>query len=117
MPTKNQIEAWKKMYGDVYELTVGSKKCYLRKFDRATMSYALSLLASDVDINMGDKTNPKAGKIQINPEKILKVGEVALTNCWLAGDTAIKEDDSLFVSAAMQAGALFEMEETSLKKL
>ena len=116
-PDSKQIEAWKKIYGEVYELTVRDKKCYLRKFDRATMSYALSLLTSDVDVNLENKSNPKVGKIQINPEKILKVGEIALQNCWLGGDEEIKTDDSLFVSAAMEAGTLFEMEESSLKKL
>jgi hypothetical protein len=108
-PTQEQIESWKKIYGDVFELTVRGKKCYLRKYDRATLAFALSQLTATI--------STQNNNVEINAEKILKVGEIALRNCWLAGDKEILEDDSLFVPAAMQAGTLFEMEECELKKL
>jgi hypothetical protein len=108
-PTQEQIEAWKKMHGGVFELTVRGKKCYLRKYDRATLAFALSNLSATI--------STQNNSVEINAEKILKVGEIALRNCWLAGDREILEDDSLFVPAAMQAGTLFEMEECELKKL
>jgi hypothetical protein len=107
--TAEQIESWKKMHGEVFELTIRDKKCYLRKYDRATLAFALSQLSATI--------STQNDKIEINAEKILKVGEIALKNCWLWGDREILEDDSLFVPAAMQAGTLFEMEECELKKL
>ena len=107
--TPEQIEAWKKIHGGVYRISVGGKVGYLRKFDRGTLAFGLSQLSAKMDV--------ESGKVEIDAEKMLKVGEIALKNCWLDGDEEILNDDSLFVSAAMQAGTLFEIEECRLEKL
>ena len=111
--TPEQVEIWKKTYPEVYEINVEGHRCYLRGFDRTTMKFALSRLSI--------KVNPEsaaAGKgVEINMEKMIEIGEIALQNCWLGGDDEIKTNDRLFIAAAMQVGELFDIAETSLKKL
>jgi len=107
--TEEQIAVWKKTYKDVYQIKVGEHYCYIRDFDRETMKYALSQL------NM--KVNTEKKEAEIDMEKIVNIGEIALQNCWLGGDEEIKNNARLWVSASMQAGELFNVEETELKKL
>ena len=111
--TPEQVEIWKKQYPEVYEINVEGHYCYLTGFDRTTMKFALSRLSI--------KVNPEsaaAGKgVEINMEKMIEIGEIALQNCWLGGDDEIKTNDRLFIAAAMQVGELFDIAETSLKKL
>jgi hypothetical protein len=104
-----QIAAWKKMWGDVYEIQVGDHVCYVKGFDRTTMKYALSQLKM--------KVNTETKEVQMDMEKMLEVGEIGLQNCWIGGSEEIKTNDRLWVAAAMQVGELFELAETKLKKL
>ena len=56
--TQEQIDRWKKQYGDIYKITVEDKECYLRKPDRKILAYV--------------------GSIGQNP---IKVAETMLNNC------------------------------------
>ena len=93
--TKQQIQEWKKQYGDVYVLNIEGKKAYLRTPDPQTLSYASTLATKDP----------------------LKFNEAILTNCWLGGDEEIKTDDALFLSASSKLGELIQIKEATLEKL
>ena len=93
--TKQQIQEWKKQYGDVYVLNIEGKKAYLRTPDRQTLSYASTLATKDP----------------------LKFNEAILTNCWLGGEEEIKTDDALFLSASSKLGELIQIKEATLEKL
>ncbi|MDD3892454.1 MAG: hypothetical protein PHE03_09155 [Bacteroidales bacterium] len=103
-----QIEAWKKMWGEVTEIEVKGHFCYLRAFDRATLKYALS--------QMSLKINQETKEVDVDMSKIIDIGEVALTNCWIGGSDEIKQNDKLFIAAAMSAGQLMDFYESTLKK-
>jgi len=107
--TEGQIAVWKKQHGGVYEIEVKGRFCYIREFDRETMKYALSQL------NM--KINTETKEAELDMEKVLGIGEIGLQNCWLGGDEEIKTSTSLFISACLQVGTLFEVAEGSIKKL
>ena len=107
--TEEQIAAWKKLYGEVFEIEVRGKFCYLRGFDRATMKLALSQL--NVKINTEDQS------ADFDMNKTIEIGEIGLQNCWLYGAEEIKNNDGLWIAASLQAGSLFNLEETKLKKL
>lgn len=104
-----QIEAFKKMYGDVYEIQVEGHFCYVKGFDRTTMKLALSRMKMKIDIDKKET--------EIDMEKMLEIGEIGLQNGWLAGSEDIKQKDRLWIAASMQVGELFDLAETSLKKL
>jgi hypothetical protein len=93
--TKQQIQEWKKQYGDVYVLNIEDKKAYLRTPDRQTLSYASTLATKDP----------------------LKFNEVVLNNCWLGGDEEIKADDTLFLAASSKLPDLIQIKEATLEKL
>ena len=106
--TEEQIQAWKNSWkGDVYELEIEGKYCYIRSFDRATMKCVLSNLTMKVS---GEGAEIDAGKI-------LDIGAIGLENCWLDGDKEILSDDRLYIAACMQVGELFNIAETKLKKV
>lgn len=105
-----QIEAWKKKYGEVYEITIPMEDirydengnalpykkaiAYLKKPDRNTVAYALSV----------KKNNP------------LKAKEVILENSFLGGDEFIMSNDELFFSACTVLDELIIVREAELKK-
>lgn len=93
--TKEQIEAWKAKYGEVFLLEIEDKKAYLKTPDRKVLSAASTLA-------------------QENP---LKFNEILLENCWICGDEVIKTNDVLFLSACSKLGNLIETKEASLGKL
>lgn len=103
-----QIAAWKKMWGEVYEIEVSGHYCYLRKFDRATLKLGLSQMSMDI--------NAQTKQAKMDMGKIIDMGEVALQNCMIASEDVIETNDSLWIGAAMQAGELFDFAEASLKK-
>jgi hypothetical protein len=110
--TEDQIAAWKKIHkiDDVFAIKVDGHVCYVKDFDRASMKYALSQVTTTVD---------EKGKedYDFSLEKQVEVGEVGLQNGWLGGSESIKQDDKMWISAAMQMGALFRFSEVSLEKL
>ena len=93
--TPEQIEAWKKKWGDVFCVTVGDKVAYLKRPSRQALSAAAVV----------GKNDP------------MKYNEILLNNCWLAGDEEIKSDDSLFLGVSAKLGELVEIKEAELKKL
>lgn len=93
--TNEQIEGWKKKYGDIFEVTADGKTAYLKKPDRKALSAAAVIGKSDP----------------------MKYNEVLLNNCWLAGDEEIKTDDSLFLGVSSHLAELIEIKEAELKKL
>lgn len=95
-PTFEEIQDWKEKYKTVHKLSVEGKTAYLRKPDRRTLSLAMT------KISKGD---------------ILGGSEAILENCWLGGDTEIKTDDDLFMSAVSKVGDLIQVKEAELEKL
>lgn len=93
--TPEQIEAWKKQFGDVYQVTVEERTCFLKKPTRKVISMATSVGQSDP----------------------IKFSELMLNNCWIAGDEDIKTNDELFLSVAGKLAELVEVKESELKKL
>jgi len=93
--TEEQIQEWKRKYGDIYSIETGDSVCYLRKPDRTTLK-----AVSAVGLNDPVRSN-----------------EVLLENCWLGGDDTIKTDDEKFFSVSEQLGGIIEIRKAELKKL
>lgn len=93
--TTEQIEAWKKKYGEVFIVEIEDKKAYLKRPSRKALSAAAVVGKSDP----------------------MKYNEVLLENCWLGGDEEIKTDDPLFLGASQILAELVEVKEATLKKL
>lgn len=94
--TQEQIEQWKQKHGEIFQVVVEDKVCYLRKPTRAIIS-ATTAVAS------------QSGGIKSN--------EVLLNSCWLGGDEAIKTDDAYFFGASQQLAGIMEIKSSELKKL
>lgn len=107
--TPDQVAALKKLHGDVWEITVDGHAGYVRGFDRATMKFALSQLKIKID--------PDSSGSEVSVEKMIELGEIGLKNCWVGGSDEILSNDRLFMAAALQVGELFDIAETTLKKL
>lgn len=87
---KNQIEAWKKKYNKVHEISVEVSEDdiaigYLRNPSRDHKAIALSLYQQN---------------------KPLETGEFLLQNCWLGGDERLKDAEEISDSAAIQANTI-----------
>jgi hypothetical protein len=93
--TQEQIDAWKKQYGDVFKISVEDKECYVHRPSRKTLSYASSVATKDP----------------------IKFNEIMLNGCWIDGDSEIKTDDSLFLSVSAQLAELIQVKEAELVKL
>lgn len=105
--THEQVAAWEKQHGKVYEINVevedeqGNVKeiavCYVHKPSRE--HYALGIQ-------------------YYHQDRLLQMGEVITRNCWLAGDERLKPegaDPVLSVSAALQAKELFMFNNAYIK--
>ena len=92
--TQEQIDAWKQLHGDVFEVRVDGKFGYLKSPDRKTVAKASALQASPIRSN-----------------------EAMLEGCWIGGDDEIKKDDKLFLAVQSKLGALMEVKEAELVKL
>ncbi len=93
--TAEQIEAWKRQYGEIMALKVDGRVCYLKKPSRKALGYAA----------MAGKDNP------------IKFNEVIMNDCFVGGCEEIKTDDTLFLSASSKIGELVEVKEAELEKL
>ncbi len=98
---KTQIEAWKKKYGKVTQISVKVSEDdtaigYLRKPNRDHKAIALSLF---------------------NQNKVLETGEFLLQNCWLGGDERLKDAEDIAESAAIQANTIVNFLEGSSKEI
>lgn len=95
MVTQQQIDAWKKKHGDVYEITVEDKKAYIHKPTRKVLGLAMTMAQQDP----------------------LKMAETILVNCWLGGDEEVRTDDAMFMGVQMQLEQLIEIKAAEIKKL
>lgn len=93
--TEEQIQEWKRKYGDVYSIETGDSVCYVQKPDRSTMKAIAA-------VGMNDP---------------IRSNEVMLENCWLGGDESIKTDDAKFFAVSPKLALLIEVKEAELKKL
>jgi len=75
-------------------------KCQLSQMSRAVLEVVIGLI---MNINA--------------PPQYLKAGEIILNSCWVSGDSEIRENEQLLISASMQAYKLFELKKSTLKKL
>lgn len=89
-----QIAAWEKEYGQVYELEVEGRKCWLRKPNREIIRFMLSTSGNDP----------------------LARAEALLRDCWLGGDMAIQTDDDLFIAATGVIEGILPVAVAELKK-
>lgn len=93
--SQEQIDAWKKQYGDIFAIKVDGKTAYLKKPDKRTLSFA----------SVAGQKDP------------MKFNEIVLENCFIGGDEEIKKDDSLFLAASSKIVELIEVKEAELVKL
>ena len=93
--TPEQIQQWKAVNGDVYEVSVENHFGYLKKPDRKVLSYATTVGQSDP----------------------MKFNELVLLNCWLGGDEELKTKDEYFFAVVAQMNVLIEIKEAAIKKL
>ncbi len=93
--TPEQIEAWKKQYGTVIQVTTDAAIGYFKKASRATLRAALSFLEKDK----------------------IKYGEILVENCFIGGDERFKNDDEHFFSLTELLPLLTESKDAEVKKL
>lgn len=113
-PTAEQIEQWKKEYGEIYTIEVAEEAekyendrlpvdfdempkimGYLKKPDRMIMNYALTNMSRN----------------------IMNAGKNVLKSCWIGGDIRMLNDENYLATAALQAIDLVDVYQSSLKKL
>lgn len=90
---KEQIEEFKKKYGQIFEVTVDGKSCILHKPTRQNLSYASAV------------------------KDPIKMSEVMLDQLWVDGDEEIKTDDELFMAVSAKMDRLMAIKEAEVKKL
>lgn len=93
--TAEQIAMWKNLYGDVFEVKVEDKVCYLHKPDRKTLSAASTLGQNDP----------------------MRYNEIVLENCWISGDPDMKTKDDYFFAVVEKLEVLIEFKQSEIKKL
>jgi hypothetical protein len=93
--TPEEIEGYKKEYGDIFQIDVEDKKCFLHKPTRQILDAAL----------------------EASTKKNSKFNETIMRNCWLAGDKIIMEDDEYFMGASKVLDEVITFKSAELKKL
>ncbi len=93
--TPEQIGAWKKEHGKVFQVKADNSVGYLRKPGRRELSYA-SKVGAD------------------NP---LGFAEAILAGCWLGGDETIKSDDEKFLAVSSQLEKIVSVAEAEITEL
>jgi hypothetical protein len=95
--TQEQIEAWKKKFGDVFLIEVKDKKLYLRPPGRNELGYMYS--------------TEKKG------DNIFDAQAVVMKSCFLGGDSEVIDDDKYFMAACKRLEVLMDFGEAKIKKL
>ena len=95
--TKEQLAAWKKKHGELFEIEVEGKKAILKKPSRKDLSYAFAASGSGKDA--------------------IKFNEAILNNCFVAGNEEIKTDDECFLAVMPHLESLVKIKEAHIKKL
>jgi hypothetical protein len=96
---KNKLEALKKVHGIVQVIQIPDSEgnlhtAFLKKPQRHTLSFYLAKVANDPIV----------------------AHEVLLDACWIEGDTEIKSNDDLFLSAIPLLGGMIQLRQGFLKK-
>ena len=92
--TPEQIQDWKKKYGQIFGIVVDGHICYLKKPDRKILGFA----------SVAGKTSN------------VKFNESLLNNCFIGGSEEIKTDDDLFLGACRELPEIIQMKEAELVK-
>jgi len=97
--TDDQLQGWKKKYGDgnVFEVVSGDKKAVLHKPTRQDLSFA----------NAGSS----------NGQDSIKFCEIILKQCWIDGDKEIQNDDDYFFGVISVIQEMVSYKEAQIKKL
>ena len=97
--TKEKLEEWKKKHGEdnVFTCSIDDKRCVIHKPTRKDLSFAI----------VGSNGGKDAVKMQ----------EILLNQCWIAGDEEIKTNDTYFFAVSAQISELLEAKQAELKKL
>jgi hypothetical protein len=93
--TPEQVEAWKKKHGRVFQLKTCESVGYLKKPGRSELSYA--------------------GKV--GAQNPLDFSEAILQSCWLGGDETIKSNDEKFLAVSSQLEKVISVAEAEIKEL
>lgn len=93
--SEDQIEEFKKEYGEVYLIEVEDKKAFIHKPTRQLLDLAMT---------------SSSKKNSLFNETILK-------NCWLAGDKDIVFDDNYFMGAGSVLDEVIQFKTAEIKKL
>lgn len=93
--TEAEVNQWKAVHGEVFEVSVDDHFGYLKKPDRKVLSYATTI----------GQTDP------------MKFNELILQNCWLGGSDELKNKDEYFFAVVAQMNVLIEIKEAQIKKL
>jgi len=90
-----EIEQAKQAFGDVFQLQVEDKKCYIHKPTRQVIDLA----------------------VQSAAKRSSMFDETILRNCWLAGDKEIVDVDEYFYAVSKQLDEVIKFKTAELKKL
>lgn len=90
---KEQIAEWKKKHGEIYEISVEDKSCFVRKPNRKDLSF-VSVVKDPI-----------------------KMSETLLKQLWLDGDKEIQENDDLFLAVIPKLEEVIKVKESQIKKL
>lgn len=93
--TPEQIEGFKKEYGDVFAIEIEDKKCFIHKPTRQILDLAMTS----------------------STKKSSLFNETILKNCWLAGDKDMVLNDDYFMGAGAVLDEVIQFKTAQLKKL
>jgi hypothetical protein len=93
--TPEQIADLKVKHGEIFKLTVGDKSCIMKEPNRKTLKKASAVATQD----------PMA------------FNEVILKECFVMGDTEIRDNDAYFLGASAKLSELIQIKEAALEKL
>lgn len=127
-PTPEQIEKWKKLFGNVHVLTVECKfkTADGEEFDERSDAEA-HVEDFKEDMRAIEVTEKKVAYLKTPSRKVIgaanamagkdtiKLSEIILKNCWLGGDEEIMTDDQYFLAAHSVLGNIVKVKNADLK--
>jgi hypothetical protein len=93
--SQEQIDAWKKMHGEIFAIKCEDQIFYFKKPDRKLLGFS----------SVAGKTNP------------MKFNEALFNGCYLGGSDAHKTDDNMFYGIVNQLAETVAAKEAELVKL
>lgn len=112
MPTKEQIQEWKKAYGEVYEVTVKNED---QKGNKIIASGKNEYISYHKKI--GKKTLSFASQRSNGLSDPIKFNEAIVQSTFLAGDEEVKSTNEFVNAAADQLQEFIQQAEAKIKKL